>query len=101
MLYVVDRVAWGCVDTLGVRRGSSNVVAPSDGMRALIVSHGIQIIRVPDGQRLVLAKGKIAAGDADRLAVALQSADRDRWGTRASVCGVPEGRSRKHSRWFG
>src|SRR5262245_27599219 len=42
-----------------------------------------EIIRMPDGQRLVMAKGQIAAGDADRLSVALQSADRDRWGNKA------------------
>ena len=50
-----------------------------------------EIIRVPDGQRLVMAKGQIAAGDADRLAVALQSADRDRWGNKGIGLWSPGG----------
>jgi len=50
-----------------------------------------EIIRAPDGQRLVMAKGKIAAGDADRLTVALQSADRDQWGNKGMRLWSPGG----------
>jgi len=50
-----------------------------------------EIIRLPDGQRLVMAKGKIVTGDADRLTLALQSADRDRWGNEGMRLWSPGG----------
>jgi hypothetical protein len=42
----------------------------------------ISIQRLPDGFHAVFANGFIVPGDTERLRVALQSADRDRWGNK-------------------
>lgn len=45
----------------------------------------------PDGKRFVLAQGQIAEGDAGRLRVALQSADRDSFGNKIVALHSPGG----------
>lgn len=50
-----------------------------------------QIVKAVDGQRLVMAAGSIVNGDAERLAAALQSADRDEWGYKAVALWSPGG----------
>ena len=50
-----------------------------------------KIINAVDGQRLVMAAGAIVPGDAQKLEAALQSVDRDQWGTRQSHFGVLAG----------
>jgi hypothetical protein len=50
-----------------------------------------QIIKAPDGQRIVVAIGEIVPGDAQRLASALQSANRDRWGNKGLFLWSPGG----------
>jgi hypothetical protein len=42
----------------------------------------ISVKQLPDGFHMVAATGEIIAGDAERLRIALRSADRDRWGNK-------------------
>jgi hypothetical protein len=42
----------------------------------------LQIVKLPDGMRAVLASGSIVPGDAKRFAAALDSADKDHWGNK-------------------
>ena len=46
---------------------------------------------LPDGFRMVSAKGAIVSGDTERLRVFLQFADRDRWGTKDIALDSPGG----------
>ncbi len=48
-------------------------------------------LTLPDGQRIVLAQGSVAAGDADRLLVALKAADRDVSGYKILALDSPGG----------
>lgn len=50
-----------------------------------------QIIQAVDGQRLVMAAGPIQIGDARKLEIALQSADRDEWGFKGLALWSPGG----------
>ena len=40
------------------------------------------IFTLPQGLRVVIAKGEIVAGDAEHLRVVLQSVERDQWGNK-------------------
>ena len=66
---------------VGVRAGSATI-----GLLCLWASPALamefKVIRVAEGQRAVMATGKIIPGDARRLAAALQAADRDQWGNK-------------------
>lgn len=48
-------------------------------------------VALPDGKRIVLAKGPVTAGDAKRLRDALQSADRDASGNKVLALDSPGG----------
>lgn len=48
-------------------------------------------LTLPDGMRIVVAKGPIAEGDAGRLRMALQSVDRDRFGNKVLALDSPGG----------
>jgi hypothetical protein len=48
-------------------------------------------LTLPDGQRIVLAQGSVAVGDADRLLIALGSADRDASGYKILALDSPGG----------
>ncbi len=49
------------------------------------------IITMPDGHRIVAGVGEIVSGDAARLQVILQSADRDPWGNKSIALNSPGG----------
>jgi hypothetical protein len=51
----------------------------------------IAIRRLPDGFRSIFATGPIVHGDAERLRIALQSADRDKWGNKDIILDSPGG----------
>ena len=54
---------------------------------ALDFSH----VAMPDGLRVVVARGKIVSGDAERLRTALRSADRDPYGNKSLALDSPGG----------
>jgi hypothetical protein len=61
------------------------------GLFAPAMAMDFSVVRMPDGLRVVLANGEIIAGDADRLRVALQSADRDKFGNKNIALNSPGG----------
>jgi hypothetical protein len=76
---------WAAVHAIG--RATMFLLAFASPARAM----DFQIIRAADGQRLVAATGTIVPGDAQGLAAALRSADRDRWGNKGIGLASPGG----------
>jgi hypothetical protein len=55
------------------------------------VAMEFEIVKATDGQRIVAATGQIVVGDAQRLAGALRSVDRNQWGNKAIFLWSPGG----------